>query len=232
MLTKAKPFLTLTSAISKLRSGNVALKVALESNAYMKLFVDTITENFTESHSRPITMEMREKRTSQMVRTLVDTAAVRVVTRPMLEPGDVVDEMRDLEDRNLRMIDNFQASQDQLDDNIKHVAMKCKRMDLELKQMKYQKYLVECNIDRLTERIKGKKKWLTAPYIFIEMKFCCQTFAEGDNERGFFDQEELLMMLRHHVRRIYRQNVCMTDIELNGTYTFTAAQLSYFSRHS
>ena len=74
----------------------------------------------------------------------------------MLEADDVVAEMRDLEDRNLRMIDNFQASQDSLDDTIKHVAIKCKRMDMELKQMKYQKYLVECNIDRLTERIKGK----------------------------------------------------------------------------
>ena len=124
-----------------------------------KLFVDTITENFTESYGRPITMEIREKRTSQMVRALEESAPVNEYTRPMIDAGDVVAEMRDLEDRNLRMIDNFQASQDSLDDTIKHVAIKCKRMDMELKQMKYQKYLVQSNIDRLTERIKGKH-WL------------------------------------------------------------------------
>ena len=104
-------------------------------------------------------MEIREKRTSQMVRALEESAPINEYTRPMIDAGDVVAEMRDLEDRNLRMIDNFQASQDSLDDTIKHVAIKCKRMDMELKQMKYQKYLVQINIDRLTERIKGKH-WL------------------------------------------------------------------------
>ena len=47
------------------------------------------------------------------------------------------------------------------------------------------------------------------------MEFFCQTFAEGDNGLGFFDKDELLLTLRHHVRRIYKQHVCLSDIEFN-----------------
>jgi len=187
----AQPIIKLTKAVSALRSKNVGLRVSLESNQYIKLFIDCVTDNFTQCYGRPTTIESYEAKNK-----------VSDPMRPMIEVGDVVAELADLEERNLRMIESFQNSQDNLDDTVKHFAMMAKRKDVELKHMKYQKYLVESSMSRLIER--GN-----------ELKFFCETFAEGDNERGFFDKDELLLTLRHYVRRVYRQSVCMSDIELN-----------------
>jgi len=191
----AQPIIKLTNAISAMRSKNVALKVTLESNMYMKLFIDCVTDNFTQSYGRPSTLESyREKDGPKK--------ATEDSFRPMIEANDVIAELEDLEERNLRMIESFQTSQDNLDDTVKHFLILAKRKDVELKHMKYQKYLINSTLQRCTERA-------------TELQFFCETFAEGDNERGFFDKDELLLTLRHYVRRVYRQSVCMSDIELN-----------------
>jgi len=190
----AQPIIDLTNSISALRSKNIALKVMLESNMYMKLFIDCVTDNFTRNYCRPSTLEsFKEKHQN----------ATDDPFRPMIEVNDVIAEIEDLEDRNLRMIESFQTSQDNLDEAVKHFALVEKRKDVELKHMQYQKYLINSTLQRCTER--GN-----------ELQFFCQTFAEGDNERGFFDKDEQLLTLRHYVRRVYRDSVCfMSEIELN-----------------
>ena len=77
--------------------------------------------------------------------------------RPMIDVIDVLGELEDIEDRNLRMIESFQTSQDNLEDTIRHHLIMAKRKDQELKHMKDQKYLIKAQIDRLTERGKGEK---------------------------------------------------------------------------
>ena len=145
----AQPIIKLTNAISAMRSKNVALKVTLESNMYMKLFIDCVTDNFTQSYGRPSTLESyREKDGPKK--------ATEDSFRPMIEANDVIAELEDLEERNLRMIESFQTSQDNLDDTVKHFLILAKRKDVELKHMKYQKYLINSTLQRCTERATGK----------------------------------------------------------------------------
>lgn len=143
----AQPIIQLTNAISALRSKNVALKVSLESNMYMKLFIDCVTDNFTQSYCRPSTLESYQEKGRK---NPTDDPF-----RPMIEVNDVISELEDLEERNLRMIESFQTSQDNLDDTVKHFAILAKRKDVELKHMKYQKYLINSTLQRCTERASG-----------------------------------------------------------------------------
>ena len=62
---------------------------------------------------------------------------------------------RDLEERNLRMIESYQNSEDNLEETMKHFKIISKRKDKELKNMDYQKNLIESSLERRIQRSNG-----------------------------------------------------------------------------
>lgn len=62
---------------------------------------------------------------------------------------------RDLEERNLRMIESYQNSEDNLEETMKHFKIISKRKDKELKNMDYQRNLIESSLERRIQRSNG-----------------------------------------------------------------------------
>jgi len=183
------PLQKLMISVTEVRAENTKIEMQLEAAAEIKKFVLLLSHNFIEAYTRPITMTEFLNPPSHMSK------------RDLLDPLDVAFEFEELEERNLRMIENQVGTE--LEESLEDWKRQTLRAVATIKQLKYQHIVMECSLARLEERIS-------------DLKFYVDMFSAGnDSKTGFCDDEEALLTYKFKIKKVYGSICDGSDIEFH-----------------
>jgi len=111
-------------------------------------------------------------------------------------PDDIEYELEEMESRNLRLIENWQASADEVLDVMRSQCTQLSKLEKTLKDIKSQINMACAEIQRCNERSD-------------ELELYCSMFSEGV-ENGLFHGDDILNEYKRKVRRLYN-NVTETS---------------------
>lgn len=148
------------------------------------------------------TLEVRESRTCPAIPHRLEE----------FSPDDIEYELEEMESRNLRLIENWQASADEVIDLMVSHSATLSKLDKSLKDVKSQINMACAEIVRCTERSE-------------ELKLYCSMFSEGI-ENGLFNGDDILNEYKRKVRRLYNHvtEVSTMNIEIETLVMLTAVE--------
>jgi len=227
----SRPVVMLDRSIQSVRAEISEKEDRFEKLSEYKTFIILIFHNFTNSIHRPITKEqfLQLPNQSEIIDALSlnyidgDTFAIkesRLSNKSSeyefrleeLSPDDIEYELEELESRNLRLIENWQASADELSDAMHAQCSAMHKLDKSLKDIKSQINMACAEIIRCNERSE-------------ELEFYCSMFVEGV-ENGLFTGDEILAEYKRKVRRLYNHvtETSTMNIEVETLVMLTAVE--------
>jgi len=227
-LRLSRPVVMLQRHITCLRSEITEKENRLEKISNYKHFVILIFHNFTNLIHRPITIEQflvlpnhRQILDSISLLTIDSDSFAIKEQRPTcpddyrleeFSPDDIDYELEEMESRNLRLIENWQASADEVLDVMRSHASTLSKLDKSLKDIKSQINMACAEIVRCNERSD-------------ELELYCSMFSEGI-ENGLFNGDDILNEYKRKVRRLYNHvtETSTMNIEIETLVMLTAVE--------
>jgi len=224
----SRPVVMLQRHITCLRSEITEKENRLEKISNYKHFVILIFHNFTNLVHRPITIEQflvlpnhRQILDSISLLTIDSDSFAIKEQRPTcpddyrleeFSPDDIDYELEEMESRNLRLIENWQASADEVLDVMRSHASTLSKLDKSLKDIKSQINMACAEIVRCNERSD-------------ELELYCSMFSEGI-ENGLFNGDDILNEYKRKVRRLYNHvtETSTMNIEIETLVMLTAVE--------
>jgi len=204
----SKPIVMLDRQIRSIRAEITNQETRYEKLSDYKNFIILIFHNFTNCVQRPITIEqfLELPNQSEITNSIslhsidCDTFAIKE-TRwsdqkreyesryEELSPDDIEYELEEMESRNLRLIENWQESAEELGDAVLAQCTAINKLDKQLKDIKSQINMACAEILRYNERSN-------------ELELYCGMFVEGVQD-GLFCGDDILNEYKRKVRRLY-----------------------------
>jgi len=227
-LRLSRPVVMLQRHITCLRSEITEKENRLEKISEYKHFIILIFHNFTNLIHRPITIEQflvlpdHSLILNSISLENIDSDSFAIKEqRPTcpddyrleeFSPDDIDYELEEMESRNLRLIENWQASADEVLDVMRSHASTLSKLDKSLKDIKSQINMACAEIIRCTERSE-------------ELELYCSMFSEGV-ENGLFNGDDILNEYKRKVRRLYNHvtETSTMNIEIETLVMLTAVE--------